>query len=93
MERYPIELPENFKCDYEKEIINEKYNFIDEIIAEVLVNKDKKEASTDRVDRILTNQWLGFPIFLGIMALVFLLTFTLGDWLKDYMSLGVVKNP
>ena len=41
------------------------------------------------MDRILTNQWLGFPIFLGIMALVFLLTFTVGDWLKDYMSLFI----
>ena len=88
-DQYPVELPEDFKCDYEKEIINEKYNFIDEIISEVLVNKDKKEASTDRVDRILTNRWLGFPVFLGIMALVFLLTFTLGDWLKDYMSLFI----
>ena len=85
-ERYPIDLPSDFSCNYESEIINQKYDFIDEIVSEVLVNKEKKEASTDRVDRILTHRWLGFPIFLGIMALVFLLTFTLGDWLKDYMS-------
>ena len=35
------------KKPVEKEIINEKYNFIDEIISEVLVNKDKKEASSE----------------------------------------------
>lgn len=87
MERYPLELPVDFPCDYEKQIINEKYDFIDEIIREVLVNKDKKEASTDRIDSVLTNQWLGLPIFLLIMGVVFLLTFTLGDYLKDYMAL------
>lgn len=86
---YPVELPEGLSCNYEKQIIREKYDFIDEIIKEVMVNKDKKEASTDKIDNILTNRWLGFPIFLGIMALVFLFTFTLGDWLKDYMALFI----
>lgn len=86
---YPVELPEGLSCNYEKQIIREKYDFIDEIIKEVMVNKDKKEASTDKIDSILTNRWLGFPIFLGIMALVFLFTFTLGDWLKDYMALFI----
>lgn len=85
-EKYPIDLPEGFSCDYEKQIIKEKYDFIEEIMREVLVNKEKKEASTDKIDSLLTNRWLGFPIFLGIMALVFLFTFTFGDWLKDYMA-------
>lgn len=87
--QYPVELPDGFACDYEKQIIREKYDFIDEIIGEVMVNKERKEASTDRVDSFLTNRWLGLPIFLAIMALVFLFTFTLGDWLKDYMALFI----
>lgn len=70
----------------EEEIINQKYDFIEEIIQEVLVNKEDKEARTDNIDALLTHRFLGFPIFLGIMALVFLLTFTLGDFLKEYMS-------
>lgn len=37
---------------------------------------------TDKVDRILTHKVFGIPIFLGIMGLVFLLTFTLGDGIK-----------
>ena len=85
-ERYPIDLPSDFSCNYESEIINQKYDFIDEIVSEVLVNKEKKEASTDRGRPDSDSPVAGFPIFLGIMALVFLLTFTLGDWLKDYMS-------
>lgn len=41
------------------------------------------------MDAILTNQWLGLPIFLVIMAGVFFLTFTIGDWLKEYMALFI----
>lgn len=89
MEKYPVELPKGLSCNYEKQIIKEKYDFIEEIIGEVLVNKEKKAAATDQIDHFLTNRWLGFPVFLGIMALVFLLTFTIGDWLKDYMAMAI----
>lgn len=85
--KYPCSVPSDLIGSCEKQIINEKYDFIEEIIREVLVNKEDKAARTDKIDAVLTNQWLGFPIFLCIMALVFLLTFTFGDWLKEYMSL------
>ena len=88
-EKYPVDLPEGLTCDYEQEIIRQKYNFIDEIVREVLFNKAEREEATDRVDQILTNRWLGFPIFLVIMAAVFFLTFTIGDWLKDYLSVFI----
>lgn len=42
---------------YEGDIINQKYDFIEEIIEEVLVNKNTKAASTDRTDRILTHRF------------------------------------
>lgn len=71
---------------YETEIINRKYDFIEEIIEEVLVNKQEKTEMTDRVDRILTHKILGIPIFLGVMGLVFFLTFTLGDGIKGILE-------
>lgn len=86
---YPLDLGSTVNRSYEKDIINQKYNFIEEIIAEVLVNKSRKEASTDKIDRYLTSRWLGLPIFLGIMALVFFFTFTIGDWLKGYFEIGL----
>lgn len=86
---YPLELGNMIDRSYEKDIINQKYDFIEEIIAEVLVNKTRKEASTDKIDRYFTGRWLGLPIFLGIMALVFFLTFTIGDWLKGYFEIAL----
>ena len=86
---YPVDLPDVLDRSYEKEIINQKYDFIDEVIQEVLVNKSAKEALTDKADQLLTHRIWGLPIFLCIMALVFFLTFTVGDWLKGYFQLGL----
>lgn len=89
IEKYPLDIPEVMDRSYEKDIINQKYDFIEEIIQETLVNKNQKEERTDKIDRYLTSRWLGLPIFLGIMALVFFLTFTVGDWLKGYFEIAL----
>ena len=88
-QQYPVDLPDVIDRNYESDIINEKYDFIQEIIQEVLVNKDRQDALTEKVDRALTHRVWGIPIFLGIMALVFFLTFTIGDWIKGYFEAGV----
>lgn len=84
--QYPLERPSVLDENYESEIINEKYDFIEEIVGEVMVNKSKKEERTDSVDKWLIHPIWGLPIFLGIMAVVFVLTFTLGDWMGDYLA-------
>ena len=84
--QYPIDVTGIADRSYEKEIINQKYDFIEEVIGEVLVNKSQKAAFTDRIDHFLTHRLLGLPIFLAIMALVFFLTFAIGDWLKGYFD-------
>ena len=87
--KYPLDLPEVLDRSYEKDIIKQKYDLIEEIIQEVLVNKDKKTQATDRIDKYLTHPVLGVPIFLAIMALIFFLTFTIGDMFKDYLVEGI----
>ena len=89
MRDHPVDLAGIADVSYEKQIINEKYDYIEEIIRECLFNKEERSAWTDRVDRYLTHPVLGIPIFLGIMALVFFLTFTVGDFLKGYFELGL----
>lgn len=89
LEKYPINLKGIIDRSYEDDLVNEKYNFITEVIDEVLVNKQEKSRKTDRIDKILTNKILGLPVFLGIIALVFFLTFTVGDWLKGYFEVAI----
>ncbi len=86
MKDHPIDLTQITGESYEKRIINEKYDYVEEVIAECLFNKEEKSALTDRADELLTHRIWGVPIFFGIMALVFFLTFTIGDFLKGYFE-------
>lgn len=79
---HPISIVNVVDKNYEKEIIHAKYDYIETIVEEVVFHKEKKSAATDKIDRWLTHPVLGVPIFLCIMALVFFLTFTVGDALK-----------
>ncbi|MDR3594717.1 ferrous iron transport protein B [Clostridium sp.] len=88
-EKYSIDLSDIIDKNYEADITNEKYDFIEEIIAEVLVNKDEKAEVTDKIDNVLTNRYFGIPVFLMIMALVFFLTFIIGDFLKGGFQIGL----
>lgn len=90
MERYPLKGAEKIADkSYEKEIINQKYDYIEEVIDETLFYRGNKEEKTDKVDRLLTHPVFGVPVFLGIMALVFFFTFTVGDALKGVFEIGL----
>ncbi len=79
---YPVVLPEVLDRSYEKDIINQKYDYIEEVMEDTLFYKSEKAAFTDKVDEILTHPIWGMPIFFGVMAVVFFLTFFVGDTLK-----------
>ena len=88
-EKYPVNLPQVLDRSYESDIINQKYDFIGEIIGEVLLHKERQDLLTERADKLLTSKVWSIPIFLGIMAVTFFLTFTIGDWIKGYFELGI----
>lgn len=75
--------------DAESIITNERYVYISSIIKACYRKKDTGRLSdSDRIDRIVTNRWLGLPIFALIMFLVYYLSMvTVGtaatDWTND----------
>ncbi len=86
---HPVDVDHIVGDGFEKKIINEKYDYIEEVIEECLFNKEERAAVTDRIDSWLTHPIWGIPLFLGIMAVVFFLTFTVGDFLKGYFEVGL----
>ena len=86
-QKYPVDLPQVLDRSYESDIINQKYDFIGEIIDEVLIHKERQDVLTERADQILTSRVWSIPVFFVIMAAIFFLTFTVGDWLKGYLQL------
>lgn len=83
---HPITVGHIVERSYEKEIIQAKYEFIEGIIKETLFYRKKNKDGTDKADALLTHPLWGVPVFLCIMALVFFLTFAIGDWLKGYFE-------
>ena len=75
--------------DAESIITNERYVYIAEVIKSCYKKKNKGELSTsDKIDRIVTNRWLGLPIFAIVMFLVYYIAMmTVGsaatDWAND----------
>ena len=58
--------------DAESIITNERYVYIAEVIKSCYKKKNKGELSaSDKIDRIVTNRWLGLPIFAVVMFLVY----------------------
>ncbi|MEG1754522.1 MAG: ferrous iron transport protein B [Clostridia bacterium] len=71
--------------DNETRVADSRYQYITRVCGAAVRRKATGEKTvSDRIDAVLTNQYLGIPIFLLIMGLIFILTFdTLGGWLAD----------
>ena len=50
---------------------------------------DREQTRLEKIDRILTNPWLGFPIMLAILYFVFWCTFTLGAYPQAWIENGI----
>ncbi|MFZ5969278.1 MAG: ferrous iron transport protein B [Bacillota bacterium] len=74
--------------DMEAVIADKRYQFITEIISKsVKKPKDNVLTVSDKVDKVLTNKWLGLPIFALVMYGVFFFTFDLvGNRLLDMID-------
>lgn len=83
---HPVPITNIAERSYEKEIIQAKYAYIETIVKEVLFYRKRRKDVTEKVDKLLTHSIWGVPVFLCIMAMVFFLTFTIGDWMKGYFE-------
>ncbi len=76
----------------ESSILEAKYAFVKGALAEThQAGKKQKQTATDKIDAIVTNRWLAFPIFIAILFLVFQGTFTLGDYPMQWIEWLVSK--
>ncbi|AEE14187.1 ferrous iron transport protein B [Thermodesulfobium narugense DSM 14796] len=97
---------EGIYSDLETEIIEKRYALIEGVIkssTKNLVSIEDRLTFSDKVDKIVTNRYLGLPIFAIVMLIVFKATFTLGgfftgyinqffDWFGDFLSI-YIQNP
>ena len=77
--------------DAESIITNDRYVYIAELIKGCYKKKSAgKLSSSDKIDRIVTNRWLGLPIFAVVMFIVYYVSVTtVGTWATDWANDGV----
>ena len=67
----------------ESSMVDAKYAFVQGALAETYTqgsNRHKKSGVTDKIDAVVTNRWLAFPIFIFLLYLVFDGTFVIGEY-------------
>ena len=77
--------------DAESIITNERYIYIASIIKSCYKKKNKGKLTTsDKIDKVVTNRWLGLPIFAVIMFLVYYISMqTVGTMATDWANDGL----
>ncbi len=82
-----------FKLEKEKEddsesiITNERYNAIAKLVKRCVKKKESGLSVSDKIDRIVTNRWLGLPIFAVVMTLVYFISWTtVGTLVTDFTN-------
>ncbi|MBQ6183774.1 MAG: ferrous iron transporter B [Clostridia bacterium] len=77
--------------DAESIITNERYIYIAEVIKACYKKKtEKKLTKSDKIDKIVTNRWLGLPIFAVVMFLVYYIAMvTVGSFATDWANDGL----
>ncbi|MEI6437235.1 MAG: ferrous iron transport protein B [Candidatus Omnitrophota bacterium] len=84
---------ENILNDESETILADaRYGFVKGLLGETYSHRtmDRVELS-DRIDKILTNRWLGIPILLAFLWVMFQATFTLGAYPKDLIDQAVAQ--
>ncbi len=80
------------KSNIESAIVDAKYAYIQGALSETYTAKGEKHGGsfTDKIDKIVTNRILAFPIFILLLYIIFSSTFTVGsypvDWINNAIS-------
>lgn len=80
------------ETDREAALVDMRYSFIEDVCYYCVFTESatKEQVRSEKIDRLLTHKYLGIPIFIGIMLLIFYLTFyLLGAPLQDLLNQGI----
>lgn len=65
--------------------------YVHGILTETLTHAkdDQQQTRLEKIDKVLTNPWLGFPIMMAVLYFVFWCTFTLGAYPQEWIASGI----
>ena len=89
-----VEMEDEGKLDRNAAIASMRYDYIERLCSKTVVKcrESREHLRSVRIDRVLTNKYAALPIFVGIMLLIFWLTFdVIGAGLQDLLALGISR--
>ena len=80
--------------DMESIVTDERYKFIQKIVSTTVLKGKEKLTTSDKIDRIVTNRFLGIPIFMLVMWIVYYVSVTtvgtfVTDWTNDVFVVAI----
>ena len=92
IEHIIVQMEQERGLDRAAAIADMRFHFIHQLVDKTVVkpHASKEQIRSSRIDRVLTGKYTAIPAFIGIMALVFYLTFgVIGAGLQDLLAAGI----
>ena len=92
IEHIILQMEQERGLDRAAAIADMRFHFIHELVNESVVkpHQSKEQIRSSKIDKVLTGKYTAIPAFIGIMALVFYLTFgVIGAGLQDLLASGI----
>lgn len=92
LEHIVLQMEKERELDRSAAIADMRFAFIQKVCEETVVKpkESKEHMRSQKIDRILTGKFTAIPCFMGIMGLVFYLTFNvIGAWLQGVLEAGI----
>ena len=94
IEHSVLQMEQERGLDRNAALADMRYSFIEKLVREAVVKprESKQHRRSVQADKILTGKYTAIPIFIGVMFLIFFLTFhVIGAFLSDLLALGIDK--
>lgn len=92
LEHCIVQMESEAGLDRNAALADMRYSFIESVVAKTVVkcHESREHRRSVKMDKVLTGKYTALPVFLGIMFLIFYLTFNvIGAALSDWLSLGI----
>ena len=92
IEHSVVQMEQERGLDRNAALADMRYSFIENAVAQAVVkpHESREHARSSKLDRVLTGKYTAIPVFLGVMLLIFYLTFNvIGKFLSNLLALGI----
>ena len=92
IEHSVVQMEQERGLDRNAALADMRYSFIEDVVAKAVTkpHESREHLRSSKIDRVLTGKYTAIPVFIGVMLLIFYLTFNvIGKFLSDVLALGI----